>query len=67
LNIEGVSVIRTVNKNQIFNGVSFITWNPVYENSDESLINQTTTLEFFKFPYFYNPQSIYKKIKISDE
>lgn len=67
LNIEGVSVIRTVNKNQIFNGVSFVTWNPVYENSDESLINQTTTLEFFKFPYFYNPQSIYKKIKISDE
>jgi hypothetical protein len=67
LKLEGVSGLRTVNNNEVFNGISFFAWNPIYENSDESIVSQTTTLEFFKFPYFYNPQSIYKKIVITNE
>lgn len=68
LSLEGVTGIRTVNdNNEIFNGISFVSWNPIYENADDSIVNQTTNLPFFKFPYFYNPQSIYQKIIISDE
>jgi len=67
LKLEGVSGLKTVNNNEVFNGISFFAWNPIYENSDESIVSQTTTLEFFKFPYFYNPQSIYKKIVITNE
>lgn len=66
LSVEGVSNIRTINNNEIFNGVSFVAWNPMYE-VDDSIINQTTTLPFFKFPYLFNPQSIYSKINISNE
>lgn len=66
LNLEGVDTIRTINGNQTFNGISFISWNPVYENVDENFVNQTTTLSFFKFPYFYRPQSISDRIEIID-
>jgi hypothetical protein len=67
LSLEGVANIRTKNGNEIFNGVSFITWNPIYEGVDDQVINQTTTLPFFKFPYFFNPQSVYQKISIVNE
>lgn len=67
LSLEGVVNIRTKNGNEIFNGVSFISWNPIYEGVDDQVINQTTTLPFFKFPYFFNPQSIYQKISIVNE
>lgn len=66
LNLEGVDTIRTINGNQTFNGISFISWNPMYENVDEAFVNQTTTLPFFKFPYFYRPQSISDRIEIID-
>jgi hypothetical protein len=67
LSLEGVANIRTRNGNEIFNGISFISWNPIYEDVDDLIINQTTTLPFFKFPYFFNPQSIYQKISIVNE
>jgi hypothetical protein len=66
LNLEGVDRIRTTNNNETFNGISFIAWNPVYENVDEEFVNQTTTLPFFKFPYFYRPQTIGDRIIIID-
>ena len=60
LSLQGVNKIVTVNKedNTIFEGVSFITWNPLFEGSDNTLVNQSTTLEFFKFPYLYAPKRI---------
>lgn len=67
LGLEGVSNIRTRNNNEIFNGISFISWNPVYDGVDDQIVNQTTTLPFFKYPYLINPQSIYKKIVIVNE
>ena len=67
LSLEGVANIRTRNGNEIFNGISFVSWNAIYEDVDDLIINQTTTLPFFKFPYFFNPQSIYQKISIVNE
>jgi hypothetical protein len=66
LGLEGVDKIRTRNGNEIFNGISFISWNPVYEGVDEEFVTQTTTLPFFKFPYFYRPQTIGDRILITD-
>lgn len=68
LSLNGVRNIKTYNKleNIYFNGISFITWNPVFEGVDESLINQTTTLPFFKFPYFYRVNSIINRIEVVD-
>jgi hypothetical protein len=65
LKIEGISSIRTVNNNEIYNGISFISWNPVYENVDEEYVNQTVTLPYYKFPYFYSPQKIIEKIIVT--
>lgn len=69
LSLEGVKAIRTQNTktNTTFNGISFISWNPVYENVDEEFVNQTITLPFFKFPYFYRPNALINKIEVSDE
>jgi hypothetical protein len=66
LGLEGVGTIRIRNGNEIFNGISFISWNPVYEGVDEEFVNQTTTLPFFKFPYFYRPQTLGDRILITD-
>jgi len=67
LKIEGVDSIRTVNDNEIFNGISFISWNPLHEESDIDYVTQTITLPFFKFPYFYSPESLINKIEVIDE
>jgi hypothetical protein len=68
LALNGVKNIKTFNsfENTYFNGISFITWNPVFDGVDESLINQTSTLPFFKFPYFYRPNSIINRIEVVD-
>jgi hypothetical protein len=68
LGIDGVSSIRTENtqENTFFNGVSFLAWNPVYVDSDNEIVNQTITLPFYKFPYFYSPQSLINKIEVID-
>lgn len=69
LSIPGIKSIKTYNsdKNLYFNGISFVCWNPLFEGVDETLINQTTTLEYFKFPYLYNPNSLINKIEVIDE
>lgn len=66
LSLEGVDKIRTRNGAEIFNGISFISWNPMYENVDEDFVTQTTNLPFFKFPYLFRPQSIGDRISIID-
>lgn len=67
LNLEGVKRIRTRNVNEIFNGISFITWNPLYDGADEEFVTQSVTLPFFKFPYFYRPETLVNRIDIIDE
>lgn len=69
LSLAGVKAIRTTNTKEgvSFNGISFVTWNPMFEGVDVELINQTTTLPFFKFPYFYRPINIINRIDVIDE
>jgi hypothetical protein len=68
LAIEGVGNIKTVNTSteETYNGISFVSWNPVFESSDVSIVDQSLTLPFFKYPYFANPQALTNKIEISD-
>ena len=51
LSIEGVRRIFTKNESNgtIFNGLSFLSYNPQYPESDIDLVNQDTTLPYFKF------------------
>lgn len=69
LSLQGVQSIRTENtrENIFFNGISFLSWNPLYEDSDINLVNQSETLPFFKFPYFYRPNNLLNKIEIVNE
>lgn len=69
LSVTGVKTIKTTNTSEsiYFNGLSFVIWNPLFEGVDESIINQTTTLPFFKFPYLYRPNALVNKIEIVDE
>jgi hypothetical protein len=67
--ISGIRKIQTFNEDEniYFNGLSFIIWNPLFENVDEAIINQTLTLSYFKFPYIYNPLTILNRIEVIDE
>lgn len=69
LSLDGVRTLTTTNLDEEskFEGISFITWNPLFEGSDNNLVNQSTTLEFFKFPYLYAPNALINKIEIVDE
>jgi len=69
LSIGGVKSIRTTNTEEgvFFNGLSFVVWNPMFEGVDEELINQTTTLPFFKYPYIYRPNTLVNRIDVIDE
>jgi hypothetical protein len=67
--IAGVKKIRTYNEIEkiYFDGISFIMWNPLFDDVDESIINQTITLPYYKFPYIYNPLTISSRIQVIDE
>jgi hypothetical protein len=69
LSIDGVRGLKTVNNTDrsTFNGISLLAWNPVFDDVDVSIINQTTTLPFFKFPYIINPVSLINRISVIDE
>ena len=69
LSIQGIKRIFTKNdsNNSSIDAISFLSFNPVYETSDISLVNQNITLPYFKFPYMYSPLSISNRIKVIDE
>lgn len=69
LSIEGVKRIETRNnsENVSFKGISLISYNPLYPTADIEILNQDTTLPYFKFPYFINPNSLSSKIVVIDE
>lgn len=69
LSVIGVRSVRTANttENITFQGVSFIAWNPIYETDDIVVMNQDTTLPFFKFPYLNSPETITNFIEVVDE
>ena len=68
LSLEGIKRIFTKNTNgTIFQGISFLSFNPMYPESDIELVNQDNTLPFFKFPYLYSPLTIADRIEVIDE
>lgn len=69
LSVVGIRSVRTTNtkENISFQGISFIAWNPVYETDDIEIINQDTSLPFFKFPYLNSPESLSNYIEVVDE
>tara|TARA_R110000824_G_scaffold356721_2_gene543977 strand:- start:24694 stop:26541 length:1848 start_codon:yes stop_codon:yes gene_type:complete len=70
LSLEGIKRIETRNEltGEIFTGgISFLSFNPQYPESDIELVNQDKTLPFFQFPYLYSPLSVAKRIVITDE
>ena len=68
LSLPAIRSIRTTNDTEgiFINGLSFVAWNPMFEGVDETLINQTTTLPFFKFPYIFRPSSLINRIEVLD-
>ena len=65
LNISGVKKIFTKRKDSSFyvEGISLLVWNPIYPQD----IQQTTkniVLDEFKFPFFYNLDSVISNIVI---
>ena len=69
LGIEGVKSVKTVNNklNISYDGVSLLSWNPLYPESDINIITQSILLPSFKFPYLYNPVSMSALITVVDE
>lgn len=67
LKIEGIKYVKTVNGDSFINTLSFVMWNPMFDGVDETLVSQTITLPFFKYPYLYNPVSLTTKIEVIDE
>tara|TARA_R110002050_G_scaffold266707_2_gene408135 strand:- start:97 stop:1671 length:1575 start_codon:yes stop_codon:yes gene_type:complete len=69
LSLEGIKRIFTRNKETgvIFEGISFLAFNPTYEKSDIQLVNEDISLQFFKFPYLYAPLSVANRIVVIDE
>ena len=69
LSLKGVKRIFTKNEKDgsIFNGLSFLSFNPLYPDSDIELVNQSVVLPYFKFPYSYNPLTLGNNIIVIDE
>lgn len=45
-------------------GITFLCWNPVYEQSDISIVSQNTQFPYFKFPYLFDQSKLSSKIKV---
>lgn len=69
ISITGIKSIRTENtmENITFEGISFVAWNPLYPAEDISIINQDTSLSFFKYPFLIYPQTLNNYIQVIDE
>ena len=69
LSITGVKRIFTKNESDgsVFNGLSLLSFNPQYPESDIQLVNQDIALPYFKFPYLYTTQSLGNNITVIDE
>jgi hypothetical protein len=64
--ISGVDEVRTVRDGttEYVEGLSLVTWNPEYPETDIKISQNSFTLRFFEFPYFYNVKSIRNLIKV---
>lgn len=70
LNIGGVAAVNTVRTigDSITStpGISFLTWNPLYPDNDIALQTQNKQLQYFMYPYLYDPALLDSQIKVVD-
>ena len=66
LSISGVDSIRTYRRDTDTSvaGLSLMIWNPVYDNIDINIYNQNIHLPYYKFPYFFNDQTLLSRIDV---
>ena len=62
--VVDIYMSRTDNTNVKTQGVSFLSWNPVYEQSDISIVTQNTQYPYFKYPYLFEQAKLLDKIKV---
>jgi hypothetical protein len=66
--IEGIVGFKTIrikgNTTYSSPGISLVAFNPVYSNSDISILAQDTQLPYFKFPYLNDSLDFINKIKV---
>jgi hypothetical protein len=66
LAVEGVKTFytrRTDGSNEQVEGLSLLSWNPVYP-TDSSLVLQNTVLPIYKFPFLNDKENFINKIKV---
>lgn len=67
IQIPGVTGLKMDNGVSSSDKLTFIVWNPLYEESDFSITQQNTALSPFMFPYFYDLKNINSKIIVINE
>lgn len=45
-------------------GITFLTWNPSYENSDISIVSQNKLYKYFQCPYLFDTSNLINKINV---
>jgi hypothetical protein len=64
LGIEGINDIQTVSDNDISPKISFIIWNPDYQDIDREITTNNYQLNKFEYAYYYQQSLIGNKISI---
>lgn len=69
LNIEGVKsiVTRRIDTGYEVPGISYIVWNPAYEQDDIAFTTQNYKLENFMYAYFYEVSKLTAKIIVEND
>jgi len=62
--VVDVYMTRTDNPNVKTQGITLLSWNPVYEQSDISIVSQNTQYPYFKFPYLFEQAALINKINV---
>lgn len=68
LNIEGIKsvVTRRIDTGYEVPGISYIVWNPLYEQDDVTFTSQNYKLKNFMFAYFYEISNLTTKIIVEN-
>lgn len=68
LNVKGIKSIATrrIDTGYEVPGVSYIVWNPLYEQDDVIFTSQEYKLENFMFAYFYEVSNLFSKIIVEN-
>lgn len=67
LQIPGVKSLRMSDGTYINRKLTFVIWNPLYEESDFTVTQQSVSLTSFMYQYFYDLKNIISKINVINE